>query len=708
MLPALPGCSRRVLRACPVLLSALLASLLALPSAPGFAQEEPEVHVELKADSFRYDRRTRILTASGHVVLTVEDVVISADALIANLETGAVVAQGNVSLEVKGQSIAAEQLDFNVNTHFGVLTNAATDYTGPLVLGSIHLGAQRVEGDPSTFLRAKEAFLTTCNKPEACLHLTADEVSVFLNDKIVGRQVSVWAGIYELFTLPYFLISLRERQVTRVIPLVGYNDVEGWYVKTAYSYFVNDDQHGFLYGDGSERLGVGTGVEHFYRGGGGQGSAFVYRLADRQTGGADMRTVFNHLQQFDQNTKVRLYVDFLDQTFVATPSISTLFTALDVSTATPSSSTFVFSTSSNSSVGPTSTLTSRLVHSQVVTPELAGEAVVDFNRTSTVIGRHDELSPRLTLRYLRPGYTASLVAETRWDLSGGPLPSFASFTLERLPELTVALAPMRLGETSLVGQLEGGIARFRETTVGIGARTLDAGRLDLLATVSGLIELSPERALGVHFFARQNWYSTGDARLYYGGRVDHTIPLTDRLGATFGYARQIVQGDSPFVFDQILTTTSVADAGVVYQAPNLFLRATGSYDFLTRQAGNVVAQAVYLPRPAWNLGLAASYNVLAGRLDRLEATLDLRLSDEWQFQYIGAFDGIAQQVIHDQVSLTRIFCECLAVGLTYRGARNEIWLESWLTALPWARGRLGIGGRGNLLFDQPIPFIQQP
>ncbi len=707
MLPALPECSRRLLRACPVLLSALLASLLALPSAPGFAQEEPEVHVKLKADSFRYDRRTRILTASGHVVLTVEAVVISADALIANLETGAVVAQGNVLLEVEGHSVAAEQLDFNLHTHFGVLTNAAADYTGPLVVGSIHLRAQRVEGDPSTFLSAKEAFLTTCNKPEACLHLTADEVSVFLNDKIVGRNVSVWAGRYKLFTLPYFLISLRERQVTRIIPLVGYNEVEGWYVKTAYSYFVNDDQHGFLYGDWSERLGVGTGVEHFYRGGGGQGSAFVYRLADRQTGGADVRAVFNHLQQLTQNTRARLYTDFLDQTFVATPSASTLFTALDISTATPSSSTFVFSTLTSSSVGPISTLTSHLVHSQVVTTALFGEAVVDFSRTSSVGGKHDALSPRLTLRYLGPGYAASLVTEPRWDFDGGQSPGLG-FALERLPELTVVPSPFRLGETRLIGQLEGSVARFRETTPGVGGRTLDAGRVDLQATVTGPIEPTPHRALGVRLFARQTWYSTGDARLYYGGRLDHTIPLTDSLDAMVGYAGQAVQGGSPFVFDQVLATTNVAEAGIVYHAPELFLRATGSYDFQTQQPGNLVAQAVYLPRTGWNIGLAASYNVLASRLDRLEATVDLRLSEEWQFRYVGAFDGVAQQVIHDHISLTRIFCECWAVSLTYHGARNEIWLESWLTALPWARGRLGIGGRGNLLFDQPIPFIQQP
>ena len=32
-------------------------------------------------------------------------------------------------------------------------------------------------------------------------------------------------------------------------------------------------------------------------------------------------------------------------------------------------------------------------------------------------------------------------------------------------------------------------------------------------------------------------------------------------------------------------------------------------------------------------------------------------------------------------------------------------VETWLTALPWARGQIGIGSQGNLLFNQPFPFL---
>jgi hypothetical protein len=95
-------------------------------------------------------------------------------------------------------------------------------------------------------------------------------------------------------------------------------------------------------------------------------------------------------------------------------------------------------------------------------------------------------------------------------------------------------------------------------------------------------------------------------------------------------------------------------------------------------------------------------------LDRLEASLDLQIGDAWRVQYIGAYDAFTRRVLHERASITRIFCDCLGVSLTHLGARNETWLEVWLTAVPWGRGRIGMGGQGTLLFDQMLPNFMRP
>ncbi|HEU5299261.1 MAG TPA: hypothetical protein VFW08_07185, partial [bacterium] len=60
----------------------LLLVLLVLLPLPAQALQEEDLPVRVTADVFRYDRRTRVLTATGHVVLITPEVTIRADSLV--------------------------------------------------------------------------------------------------------------------------------------------------------------------------------------------------------------------------------------------------------------------------------------------------------------------------------------------------------------------------------------------------------------------------------------------------------------------------------------------------------------------------------------------------------------------------------------------------------------------------------------------------
>jgi hypothetical protein len=306
----------------------------------------------------------------------------------------------------------------------------------------------------------------------------------------------------------------------------------------------------------------------------------------------------------------------------------------------------------------------------------------------------------VVLDYSRGTVNASLVAETRWDLDGGRFPFDDQYSLDRLPELTLSLRPFRLGDSLLVLQVQGGLARFRESTVGPGGGTLDASRADTMLTLSGPIPLG-DGVAGLRAFVRGSLYSTGAGRLFYGGRVEYTQRLGQGVTARLGYTGQATAGVSPFLFDQISGVLSVADAELTVTGVNVLARAGVHYDLVTGRWGDVLAEAIYNPRPGWNVGLAGAYDPQVGRVRRIEGVVDLQLSKEWRVEYIGTYDGATGRFVHDRVAVTRVFCDCLAVTLSYLGTRGEIWLEGWLTALPWARGLLGIGQRGTLLFDLP-------
>ncbi|MGQ0548476.1 MAG: hypothetical protein ACT4PY_02255, partial [Armatimonadota bacterium] len=264
----------------------MLALIGAGPSVRA-AHAQEEIPVVLRARTFQYDRVRRIMTASGDVVVIYQDVTIRSDTFEARLETNDVHAEGNVLIEVNRQQVRGATLDYNLVSRQGRITQAAAQYTGPQVLGTVSIRAQVVEGTLGGVTTARESFCTTCEGPNPVAYLTAREFVIYPNDKIVGRSVSVWIGGRRIFTWPYFVIFIREQRASQLLPVIGYSETEGFFIKTAYSYALGENHYGYLRLDLMEKLGTGYGVEHAYRLRAGEGVAFFYRLENKLLGGQD-------------------------------------------------------------------------------------------------------------------------------------------------------------------------------------------------------------------------------------------------------------------------------------------------------------------------------------------------------------------------------------------------------------------------------------
>ncbi len=663
---------------------------------PALAQEE--IPVILRARMFQYDRVRRIMTASGDVVVIYQDVTIRSDSFEARLETNDVHAEGNVIIEVNRQRVRGATLDYNLVSRQGRITQAAAQYTGPQVLGTVFLRAEVVEGVLGGVATARESFCTTCEGPNPVAYLTGQEFVIYPNDKIVGRSVTVWIGGRRIFTWPYFVIFIREQRASRLLPVIGYSETEGFFIKTAYSYALGENHYGFLRLDLMEKLGTGYGVEHAYRLRAGEGVAFLYRLENKQLGGQDTRFTINHQHRLG-DVALRVYADQLTRTSPLSPS-SDLFTSLDTYYRGPRSSTTLYQTySSRSFTGfGSQAYTARLIHSQQLSNQLSAELVTDVSRTTTSLGTDSDLFPRFSLRYRGAGYTAALVAEGRINLEG----SAVRFVTERLPEVTVVLDSKPIGGTRLFYQLEGGLGRFRETQF---AGIVDALRADGGVTVTGPLYQSLQGILTLRAQVRGSAYSTGHSRTFVSSRLDYTHTLSQTLQGQIGISYQDQVGSTPFTFDLLSGRVAQADATLTYRQPNLLATATASFDTLAGRWAPVVARAQYIPRPGWTIAGAIAYDPTLGLLSRAELSFDIKLSADWQVTYYGFYDGFTGRVFHDRIMIARTWEECLVTAITYRGVGQEIWFETWLTALPWARGQIGIGSQGNLLFNQPFPFL---
>ncbi|MGH2404872.1 MAG: LPS-assembly protein LptD [bacterium] len=684
----------------PVVTCAL--ALIAAGSIVRPAQAQEEIPIILRARTFQYDRVRRIMTASGDVVVIYQDVTIRSDALEARLETNDVHAEGNVIIEVNQQQVRGATLDYNLASRQGRITQAAAQYIGPQVLGTVFIRAQVIEGVLGSTTTARESFCTTCEGPNPVAYLTAREFVIYPNDKIVGRSVTVWIGGRRIFTWPYFVIFIRERRASRLLPVIGYSEVEGFFIKTAYSYALGENHYGYLRLDLMERLGTGYGVEHAYRLRSGEGVAFLYRLDNKQIGGQDTRLTINHQHRLG-NVALRLYADHLTRTSPLAPS-SDFFTSLDAYYRGPQSSTTFYQTySSRSFTGfGAQAYTARLIHSQQFSNEFWAEFSTDVSRNTTSLGTDDELFPRLALRYRGAGYTISFVAEGRIDPDGSGFPNDVRFLTERLPEVSVFLDSKPIGGTRLSYQLEGSLGRFRETQfTGI----VDTLRADGGVTVTGPLYQSVEGILNLRAQVRGSAYSTGHSRTFLTGRLDYTHTVSQSLQGQIGVSYQDQVGTTPFTFDVPSGRVAQADATLTYRQANLAATATASFDAVLGRWAPLVVRAEYIPRPGWTIAGAMAFDPALGLLSRAELSFDIKLSQDWHVAYYGFYDGFSGQILHDRIMIAKTWDDCLVTAITYRGLTQDIWFETWLTALPWARGQIGIGSQGNLLFNQPFPFL---
>lgn len=304
--------------------------------------------------------------------------------------------------------------------------------------------------------------------------------------------------------------------------------------------------------------------------------------------------------------------------------------------------------------------------------------------------------------------------------------------LERAPELTISLAPLRLGSLPFTVSLGGGWGQYREKK--IDREIIDEStRWDLSLGLQSL-------ALGPEILTIQ---TSANYRLsLYGPRhreaYDLTVAVISRPLAIFNadanYSYRLVLGQSPFSFDQLHLQNHLS-LRANFEAPfrpNLttgYDFAAASFDLLrlrltekiilgelnllleydlnrglwqrgsvalagTWQALGYQCSTAYLFQQqafedfifkfSWNVHrLSGSVDLNRGSLKRLNAETSWIWTD-WEFFFKGEYDLWGQRFTALQVGIIRKFCQaCWQMGLYSDGARW--WLQAQINAFPTAK-----------------------
>lgn len=273
------------------------------PAAEKASTEKEKAHLEAEYLSYNYDQR--IVTATGTVILKYQEINLQADYMEIDLNNNSLVAKGNIKLHDKDRDAEGDELVYDLDTRTGVINGMTGSFTDPGIVGSVFMTGTSVSIAEGKYLM-DDASLTTCDREEPHFKIEADEIEIYLNDKIVMRRVRYYEGRFHLFSLPYLVISLKEDEEGLQVPDFGFSASEGFFVKVSYGYVINKNHSGIVRIDMMNRLGMATGIDHKMRiGENFTGTIGVYQLLNQQNTHVDWRLSLGAEQKI-KNVKVNV------------------------------------------------------------------------------------------------------------------------------------------------------------------------------------------------------------------------------------------------------------------------------------------------------------------------------------------------------------------------------------------------------------------
>jgi len=663
------------------------------------AAEEEELDISLIGEYITYEKieDEDLIIAKDGVEFKYQDIEIKTDYLKINLTTNLLFASGEVYFLQDETETNCEELTYNWETKKVILLRLKGELTGEGIKGKVYYQGEKMENFPET-VEITEGSFTTCELEEPHYRIVAKEMIIYPKDKIIARNISWYEGKTKIITLPYFLIFLDRKTQQPILPKIGQNSADGWFVKTNFNYYINEKSYGTFYIDWLEKKGIGTGVEHTLEIGDtnnpGETSFYLYQIKEKDSGEINLTGEAKYGQEFEDNIKTQVTLDYsgtkAEGGELLSNSLKSQFTLdkqgekynLKISGKYNFSGTGLgqedLSINGNIKVNHNYTFNNKLSSALTL-------VYTDKNPASQEVADL-ELKPKLVLKYKGEGYTLNLTTEKRFDLDGDNYTGESvSKIINRLPEFVFNKNSTAIGDTKISYDINASVGHFYEATT-----EEDNWRGEYIINVKRPFNLGEYLTLTPSGIFRQDVYLTGEARYLVGGKVDLRASYENNISATLSYNYNKSVGPTPFNFDYITPLTNTVNGKLTLKSSEkVKLDLSTNYNFVTENFGNLVAKIEYKPKDDWKMNFSSSYNLNTKEwTKKINSKLDLQLSEDWRIKYKGVVDLDDFKLTNSVVGITRDL-HCREFTINYKQATKSIWVEFFIKAFPTEKITLG-------------------
>ncbi|HEY3282199.1 MAG TPA: hypothetical protein VGN26_07995, partial [Armatimonadota bacterium] len=531
---------------------------------PGTADQE----VSVGADWWAVLADEVTLVARGHVTLASQGYTLTAGEAEGNTDTGDFTLRGGVTLMGEGRAVSGPELRFNFRTRKWSAPQASGQTQPPPLLAPIYLRARDLKGAPAE-VTTGEASFTTCDLAVPHYHIQARTLTIVPGRRLVAKHASLFLGRHRLFSLPRLVIPLRRMgqggSRYSLVPELGQNNIEGFYLKTAYNYTLGGDNLGVARVDLMSKRGVGVGLDQTYKIGAGSGSLVLYSVLASLAGGKELTGTLRHTQKLF-GFEASLVSELRRNSYLYAPETRTQTSTLSFTrSAGPASTSLTLRTDGNSTGSGSFDRTSADFSHQRTFGRTSVSLNLGYFRSESPGYSQSELNTRAKVTTRLQEADLGLAYERKDPLKTPP-GGLTFSSLDRLPELTIATGGSRF-RTGLLKQLPGSLAfsygGFHEEPTDVHETR---AALELRPDTRRVSMGSTTLTVGGGF--RQRLYEDGGAQYLLDGNANLTSKLTKANTLQLNYTYLKPNGYTPFRFDDMGSYNTLS-GGFIHRDNNL-------------------------------------------------------------------------------------------------------------------------------------------
>ena len=157
----------------------------------------------------------------------------------------------------------ADTIRFDRTTQRATLLGGTGETSEGVEQGLLYFQAKQMETLRNGHTVGTNANWTTCQNPHGGYHMEAKSFELRPNDKLIARKVTVYLGPLAVFYIPVLVIGLAAKHAPRqtsFLPLIGYDQAEGFWIKTRFGFGSTPYFYGYYRLEYYSKLGVAFGA----------------------------------------------------------------------------------------------------------------------------------------------------------------------------------------------------------------------------------------------------------------------------------------------------------------------------------------------------------------------------------------------------------------------------------------------------------------